>query len=107
VTLKQILHWLFGPVESATHAIEKEIEMIPQNISDALAKIKAAMTSQSTQSAADAQTIANLQGQVASLTSAGQAKDAQIADLQAQLADAQGQLSDIENAVLGLVPQGS
>lgn len=78
--------------------------MIPQNISDALARIKAALSGSSDQTAADAKTINDLQGQVSALTAAGAAKDAKITDLSSQLDDATSQLSDIESQLLQLSP---
>lgn len=88
------LAWLGRAEQSAAHFIEKEITMsLPQNITDAITKIKALLAGASDQSAADAQTISNLKAQVATLTQ--------------QLSDATGQLAEIEAALLGLVPAGS
>lgn len=84
--------------QAIVHFAEKEITMsLPQNISDALDRIKSALAGGNSQ-------ITALQAQVADLAKQGQAKDAQIADLTASLSDATTQLSDIENAVLAAAP---
>lgn len=97
---------------TAIHFVEEEIEVnIPQNIVDALARIKAALAGTSDQNSALQQQVTALQGQNKDLTDAGNAKDATIADLNAKLAaaaqqrdDAVQQLQDIEQAVLDAAP---
>lgn len=102
---KQIFSATEREVETLTHLIEKELKMaLPQNIVDALDRIKALISNSSSQNAADQQTISNLNSQVADLTSQGQAKDAQITDLTQQLSDATSQLTDVENQLLAISP---
>ena len=72
------------------HQAEKDIEMVSQIITDAVARIT--------------KLISDLQGQNSSLSSAAQAKDAQIADLTSKLSDATSQLNDTQALIAGIVP---
>lgn len=106
---RQLVEAAEAEVDALVQLAEKEFTMIPQNVADAIARIKAALSVHSDQSTADAQTISNLQGQVATLqgqlndlTSGGEAKDSQIASLTQQVNDLTAQLNEVEAAVTGI-----
>jgi chromosome segregation ATPase len=90
--------------ESLVHTAEKELEMVSQAFADAIARIKAALASHADQSAADAKTISDLQGQLSDLQAKCAGHEATIADLTQKLSDATSQIADMEQALLDAAP---
>lgn len=86
--------------ENIVHQAEKELDMISQAFTDAIARIKAALASHTD----DAKTISDLQGQLSDLQTKCAGHEATIADLTQKLSDATSQIADMEQAAIDAAP---